>query len=117
MKKDSNVIKIGTKGFGGFDRWLLLLVSAITIFGIVMVFSASYYYSIADYGKSSYYFIRQIVWVIGGFILMLVVSQIDYHIWINLWIPAYCIGLVLLVLLLIPGVGTNLKHKRVQLLL
>lgn len=107
MKKDNNIVKIGSKGFFGMDTKLLLIISGLVIFGIVMVYSASYYYSIADYGKSSYYFIRQIVWVIGGFILMLIVSQIDYHLWINLWVPAYVVGLVLLLLLLIPGIGTN----------
>ena len=39
----------------GGDFWLVALVFALVVFGVVMVFSASYYYSISKEGTPYYY--------------------------------------------------------------
>ncbi|MCQ2554110.1 MAG: putative lipid II flippase FtsW [Clostridia bacterium] len=109
MKRKGNVIKLNSSlNHAAPDYWILLAVSALLIFGIVMVYSASYYYSIADYGISTYYFYRQIMWVLIGAVVMVLFYVIDYHFWVErFWLIGYAIGLALLVLVMIPGIGTN----------
>ena len=80
------------------DLSIVLLVTILVLFGIVMIFSASYYYAIGEWGDAYHYLKRQIVWVIGGAIGMWITARIDYHFWLRLWIivPVICLILLLL---------------------
>ena len=55
------------------DFLLMIFTAALVIFGIIMVFSASYYYSISQDGTAYSYLRRQIMWVIAGFCAMVLV--------------------------------------------
>ncbi len=46
------------KAMKGGDFWLIALVLSLTVFGIIMVFSASYYYAISKY-DDPYYFLKR----------------------------------------------------------
>ena len=61
------------------DFILVLTMLALVIFGIIMVFSASYYYSINEYGDPYYYLKRDIVWAVTGLILMLIAAVLNYR--------------------------------------
>ena len=89
------------------DFLLVILTIGLVIFGIIMVFSASYYQSIneSENGSPYNYLIRDIIWAALGFILMLVTTALDYRIYKKIALPALIISFILLVLLLIPGVG------------
>lgn len=93
--------KLPQGGKGG-DLWLVLLTVILTVFGTVMIFSASYYKSISEAGDPYVYLKRQVIWVVAGFIAMWVLSKIDYHVWGRLYkvIPIVCV--ILLVLLFTP---------------
>jgi len=86
--------------FHDMDFALVLVTLVLSLFGIVMAFSASYYYSISKFG-SPYTLLRSniINYVLGWFIL-LVFSRIDYHVLKKLALPAIVIGLGLLVAVL-----------------
>ncbi len=94
-------LKLPKEGRSG-DLWLVLLTVILTVFGTVMIFSASYYKSISEAGDPYVYLKRQAIWVIAGFIGMWILSKIDYHIWGRLYkvIPVVCV--VLLALLFTP---------------
>ena len=89
------------------DFLLVILTIGLVIFGIIMVFSASYYQSIneSENGSPYNYLIRDIIWAALGFILMLVTTALDYRIYKKIALQALIISFILLVLLLIPGVG------------
>lgn len=89
------------------DFLLVILTIALVIFGIIMVFSASYYQSIneSESGSPYNYLIRDIIWAALGFVLMIITTALDYRIYRKIAVPALIISFVLLVLLLIPGVG------------
>lgn len=91
------------------DRWMLLAVIALCIFGTVMVFSASYYDAIHSNGTPYYYLIRQLMWLGVGTIGMIFFAATDYHFWAKLWPIIYLVGLFLLVAVLVPGVGTEVN--------
>lgn len=89
------------------DLSVALLVTILTIFGTVMIFSASYYYALSDYDNPYHYLTRQLIWLGAGFVAMWICSKIDYHFWVRFWLIAYVAGLALLVLVLIPGIGAD----------
>ena len=62
-----------------FDYGLLAIVIFLMCFGLVMLYSASSYSAQIENNNSMYYFLRQLIFCIGGFGIMLFVGKIDYH--------------------------------------
>jgi cell division protein FtsW len=60
------------------DFPILLTTVILVAIGVVMVFSASFYYSSQRWGDSLYFFKRQCLWAVIGFAAMFVASRIDY---------------------------------------
>jgi len=90
---------------GSPDYILFFAVMTLMAIGITMVFSASMVRSIKFYGHPYYYLITQLVWAGLGMSAMLFLMH--YDVWrYRRWIPLITgIGLVLLVIVLIPGIG------------
>jgi cell division protein FtsW len=63
------------------DRVLFITTTLLTIFGLIMVFSASSAAASAKYGASAYYLIRQLAYAGLGYILMVFLMNRDYHYW------------------------------------
>jgi cell division protein FtsW len=92
---------------GDVDGWLLAVVAALCAFGLIMVYSASEALGYSWYGNSSYFFQRQAVYMVVGAALLLGAAKVDYHRW-RAWAPALAgVALVLLVLVLVPHIGTQ----------
>jgi cell division protein FtsW len=64
----------------GFDLPLFLVAVTLIIFGLLMVYSASYDYSLSWYGDASTIFKRQIAWLGLGLVGAAVLVWLDYHI-------------------------------------
>jgi len=64
---------------GGMDYSLLVLAVLLTIFGLVMMYSASAIYAEKNFHSPTYFLKRQIVTLVFGFPLMLLFSRVDYH--------------------------------------
>lgn len=58
------------------DATFLMLVIILLLFGLVMVFSASYAQSIDDFGNATHYFLRQLFYGMGGVAAMLLFTFI-----------------------------------------
>ena len=71
------------------DFLLVILTIALVIFGIIMVFSASYYQSIneSESGSPYNYLIRDIIWAALGFVLMIITTALDYRIYRKIAVP------------------------------
>jgi len=64
------------------DRTLFLITSLLSIFGLVMIYSASSVIAATRHdGMSAYYFVRQLIWAVMGYALMIVLMNTDYHLW------------------------------------
>lgn len=87
------------------DMIILLMVVALTCFGVVMVYSASSVMAAKKYHDGFYFLKRQGLFALAGFTLMYGVMQVDYHVWRKFAVPVLIGCLVLLVLVLIPGIG------------
>lgn len=92
----------GGKNLRQSDFVIVAMVTILVIFGVVMVFSASYYKSINDSGSPYSYLTKQGIFAVTGFVIMGVCSRLDYHIWRRLSILIMAASIVLLVLVLTP---------------
>ena len=83
------------------DFWMLTMTIALAMYGLIMVFSASYYFSINENGNPFYYLIRDGIWVVLGTALMCFGIVVDYRTWNNkvliLGLLGVCFALLLLV--------------------
>ena len=104
MKRLIDALRFKEKGSSDFV--VTALVTILVIFGVVMVFSASYYKSINTFGTPYVYLRKQMIFAILGFVIMYVVSRIDYHFWGAIAKPLLFVTFLLLVLVLI-GFGSS----------
>jgi len=84
-----------------FDTPLLLVVFTLIVFGIVMVYSASYDYSFKYYDDPNQIFLRQLIWLGLGATVMLTLFFVDYHILGKFAVPVMIGTIALLVVVLI----------------
>lgn len=66
-----------------YDYSLLFLTLFLVCFGLVMIYSTSSYNASRDYGNPAFYLEKQGAFAIFGVIVMLIVSKIDYRIYIT----------------------------------
>ncbi|MCM1045341.1 MAG: putative lipid II flippase FtsW [Candidatus Gastranaerophilales bacterium] len=85
-----------------FDYSLLFIVLFLLGFGLVMVYSASYYEAFSDYEDAAYYLKRQLAADIIGLVAMIAVANIPYHFWERFAVAGYAVAVVLIFLVLTP---------------
>lgn len=93
------------------DKILVALVVGLTLFGTVMVYSASAVLAQKNYGNQYYFLIRQGAWAVIGLIAMSVALRIDYRHYKRPGVLAPILGvtfLLLVIVLFFPAVnGTH----------
>jgi cell division protein FtsW len=83
------------------DEWLFAATAALALFGVVMVYSASADISFHQFRSQYYYVERQAVWTVGGLVLMLVASQVDYRLFSRRFVV---IGLLIATVIMLVSV-------------
>jgi cell division protein FtsW len=63
------------------DKILFFIVGFLTIFGLVMVYSASSIMASTQHGMSSYFFLRQLLYASLGFLILIFLMNVDYHVY------------------------------------
>lgn len=91
------------------DGVLLGVVIALLVIGILMMFSASYPAAIEDGRSGTYYATRQLAFAGVGLVIMGILSVVPYQLFSRLWVSgtAFAVSFILLILVLIPGIGTD----------
>src|SRR5258706_3446835 len=89
------------------DRWMFFAVFVLSLFGILMVYDSSVAIAIRDFGNQYYYVREQIKWLIAGYIVLMVFSVVDYHVWHKIILPMLMGTLVLLMAVFLPGIGVQ----------
>ncbi|KIL47629.1 stage V sporulation protein E [Jeotgalibacillus campisalis] len=87
------------------DRWLVGLVCSCVIFGIVMIDSASSVWALDRFGDAHFFSKRQAIFAVAGILMMLFLANYNYWQWKKYAWIVYGGGILLLILVLIPGVG------------
>ena len=91
------------------DFTFLFTLIILLAIGLVALSSASSYYALTEYGDSSHYLIRQLIFAIAGIIIMIIVSKIDYKQYKKYGYFIYAIGIALMLMVFIPGIGSSAK--------
>lgn len=103
LKKVKNKIKLFSIRLG-MDMTFLFLVIILVIIGIIMMYSASYPAALSSSNNSQMYLIKQSIFAVIGFGIMIFISYFDYHHFHFLAPFIYIFGLALLgVVLFMPG--------------
>ncbi len=95
----------------GLDVPLLLLVITLIIFGLVMVYSASWDFAYRATGEPTYMFKRQLMWLAVGITAAVFLAFFDYRLWKKLVVGAMCVTIILLIAVLVLG-NTRLGASR-----
>ena len=86
----------------------MLFTLMLVLFGLIMVFSASYYSSISQDGNPYSYLVRHGAWVVFGLVAMAFGALFDYRKYKKWALPILIVSVILLVLVLTPlGQTTN----------
>lgn len=89
------------------DYFLFSLVIAICVFGLIMLTSAGSVIGFQKFDDSYFFVKRQLVSCIVGLAAMFFMMNVDYRLLRKYSVPLLAISLLLLVLVLIPGVGSS----------
>lgn len=91
------------------NDWVLIItVFALALFGVLMVFSASYVEGIYSASEDPYYFLkRQFVWFFMASVMFIFFMYFNHQLYKNLSPIIIGVSLLLLVLVLIPGLGDS----------
>jgi len=92
-------------GTRDYDWWLLAILAAICALGVIEIYSATHGSSLAGMHM------KQVRWLVIGFILMFALSRLDYHLILDQAPVLYLIGLAALVAVLLIG-RTHFGAKR-----
>ncbi|MCK5540336.1 MAG: putative lipid II flippase FtsW [Deltaproteobacteria bacterium] len=88
---------------------LLTVVGTLLCLGLLMVFNASSIKAFHLNGQSGFYLVRQMTFAIIGALALFLCARFDYHWWSKLTLPLILLSIALLGLVLVPGVGHQVK--------
>lgn len=98
-----------------YDQGLLWTVLMLLGFGLVMVYSASIALAEADKAtghQSTYFVVRHGIYLVLALLAGFVTFQVPTRVWQKVAPYLFLIGLVLLILVLIPGVGRQVNGSQ-----
>lgn len=100
-----SAVRNAGRAFTRWDPWIGATVAVLLAFGLLMVYSASV--SLGEkMGNSLHYLLRHGANLAAGLVCLLIAMRINLRVWERMGPVLMVFGLVLLVLVLIPGVGT-----------
>lgn len=89
------------------DRWLMLFTFILAVIGILMVYDSSVAIALRDFADP-YHFVReQVKWLLLGFIIFGVFSNVPYTYWKRIAVPILLGTMALLLAVFIPGFGVR----------
>ena len=106
------------KKYRAYDYSLLFLTIFLVCFGLVMIYSTSSYNATKYYNDPTHFLRKQGIFALAGIPLMIVISKIDYHIFIRRFPvirvkPSYLLYLLCVALqVLVIVVGDEIKGAK-----
>lgn len=95
-----------------YDYSLLFTIIFLTVFGLIMIYSASSYRAQIDYEDPAYFAMRQAAIAAFGGIAMYIVSKIDYHWFAKFAVLAYVLSYVTMLLTMFTSLGIASHGKK-----
>ena len=94
------------------DYLLIFAVIAISIFGVIMIYSASYVWAEYKFNDAFKYLKHQLLFLVIGLVLMYFISKTNYKIYYKKSNIILFSSIILLILVIIPGIGTIRNGSR-----
>lgn len=94
------------------DKILLISVIILSLFGLLMIYSSSSIWAEYKFNDSFHYVKYQSIFFVIGLIIMYIVSKINYKFYYNNSNLIIVSCLILLILVLIPGIGSIRNGSR-----
>ena len=91
---------------------LVITIVLISLFGLLMIYSSSYVWAEYKFNDSFKYVKHQLLFFLIGLILIYFISKINYRKYYQYSTQIFVISLVLLILVLIPGIGSVRNGSR-----
>ena len=95
-----------------YDYSLLFTIIFLTVFGLIMIYSSSYYNAQVNGQPPAYYMIRQAQIAFVGFLMMLVISKMNYHFFAKFTIPAVVVSYICMFLVTFTSLGIEVNGKK-----
>ena len=95
-----------------FDLLLFITIITISLFGIIMIYSASYIWAEYKFNAPFKFVKHQGLFFIIGIIMMLITSKIPYKVYFEKANTLLLISIILLILVILPGIGTVRNGSR-----
>lgn len=106
---------MGKEKKSSFDGILFATVIVLSLFGLIMIFSASAPSAFSLYGDSFYFVKKQLLWTILGFGVLFFCSSFDYRKYKKLSVAIYILNIILLIAVLVIGVETKGAKRWINL--
>lgn len=87
----------------GIDIPLLLIAITLVVFGLIMLYSASWDFSYLIFESTTQIFSRQLIWLAIGIVSAIVMSFFDYRFWKRLALPLMATTIIALLLVFFIG--------------
>nr|WP_317357691.1 putative lipid II flippase FtsW [uncultured Tyzzerella sp.] len=100
---------------GKIDPIILLSLIILVTFGVIMVFSASYYVGKTKFDDILHFFKRQTAFAIMGFALLPIIIAFDWRMYKNISRMVYIISNIFLVLVLFLGKEVNGARRWIEI--
>ena len=96
------------------DVPLLITVVILLVFGLLMLYSASWSYSLQAFDSGTYILFRQMRWVIVGLFAMGILSFVNYHHiqYFALWFMLGVLAVLMFVLVDVRNIGSTTGYTR-----
>ena len=94
------------------DKHLLIAVIVLSLFGLLMIYSSSNIWAEYKFNDPYKYLKSQAIFLILGYIIIYIVSKINYQIYYKYSNIILFICIILLILVLIPGIGSVRNGSR-----
>jgi cell division protein FtsW len=95
-----------------WDKITLGLTAALLLIGLIMVTSASMSIAAKDLGDPFYFLERQLAFCVIGVLVAWALTRVPAQLWQKYSLPLLLLGLLLLLLVLIPGLGATVNGAR-----
>lgn len=112
MARKTKKLKLKSRYKEG-DFGVLVSTLVLSVFGIIMVYSASYYTALSKTGDPQNYLKNNLMWMAIGWVVFLFFSMVDYHFWGRFAVPAIAVAFVTLLLIFTPkslGIAVTINN-------
>ena len=94
------------------DGSFLIMTIILIVFGLIMIYSASYVWAVYKFNDAFHFVKMQSIFFLMGLFVIYFTSKIDYHLYYKYANIILFICAILLVLVLIPGIGSVRNGSR-----